>query len=232
MDHPKPRPFYALPFLTSSCDLRYTFLFFSVSPNPMPWLIYRGRLGIDKVFWCWWYEWGKGGSKARHVGDKCFVEAWRNPGQKDGTLFSRCLPGNWLVSYECESPSRQRLSNKKSQGTNKTHVNWESRWMPFDSLRGFSEFLKSSGACQGPCPGLIAYWLWWWRTKQTWVQGSNSNIHYCVNGAHASTKKWLTVWNWDWAGSLAWSGNTSTPFKSQPLPPTWDKPWIILKSGI
>ena len=94
MDNPKPRPLYALPFLTSSCDLRYTFLFFLVSPNPMPWLIHRGRLGIDKVFRCWWYEWGKGGSKARHIGDKCFVKAWRNPGQKDGALFSRCLPGN------------------------------------------------------------------------------------------------------------------------------------------
>ena len=223
MDHPKPRPLYALPFLTSSCDLRYAFLFFLVSPNPMPWLIYRGRLRIDRVFRCWWYEWGKGGSKAGHVGVKCFVEAWRNPGQKDGALFSRCLPG--------KSPSRQRLSNKKCQGTKKTHVNWESRWMPFDTLRGLSEFLKSSGACQGPCPGLIAYQLWWWRTRQR-VQGSNSNTHYCVTGAHASTKKWLIVWNWDWTGNLTWSGNTSKPFRSQPLLPTWDRPWIILKSGI
>ena len=120
------------------------------------------------------------------------MEAWRNPGQKDGALFSRCLPGNWLVSCVCESPSRQRLSNKKSQGTKKKpHVNWESRWMPFDTLRGLSEFLKSSGACQGPCPGLTAYQLWWWRTRQR-VQGSNSNTHYCVTGAHASTKKWLS----------------------------------------
>ena len=91
------------------------------------------------------------------------------------------------------------VKQKKPRNKKKPHVNWESRWMPYDTLRVLSEFLKSSGACQRPYPGLTAHQLWWWRTRQR-VQGSNSNTHYCVTGAHASTKKWLIVWNWDWTG--------------------------------
>ena len=67
------------------------------------------------------------------------------------------------------------VKKKKPRNKKKPHVNWESRWMPYDTLRVLSEFLKSSGACQGPYPGLIAHQLWWWRTRQR-VQGSNSRV--------------------------------------------------------
>lgn len=58
----------------------------------MQWLLYRVRLEIDKVSRGWWYEWGKGGSKARHVGDRWW---WRHGGIKAKKMVL-CFQGDCL----------------------------------------------------------------------------------------------------------------------------------------
>lgn len=48
-------------------------LFFLVSPNSVQCVLFRVGLEIDKFSRNWWYEWGKGGSKARSVGGQMVV---------------------------------------------------------------------------------------------------------------------------------------------------------------